>query len=118
MSYKRIKLKDIKQSNCVDYKYSRKKLSETFISEGYKPKKGIITIGLDNKIINGNHRYCLLLEKYGKDYVIVVRKISITYGILYLIANLISIILLPIIFPFYIIKEYYNEITSETKQIL
>ena len=52
MKYKKIKLKDIKQSNCVKYTTSRKELSETFISQGYDTKKGIITIGLDNKIIN------------------------------------------------------------------
>ena len=106
--YKRIKLKDIKQSNCVDYKSSRKKLSETFISEGYNPRIGFISVGLDNKILNGNHRYCLLLKKYGGEHSIIVRKKMITYGVINFITTLVFLILLPIIFPYYMIKDYYN----------
>ena len=108
MGYKRIKLKDIKQSNCVDYKSSRKKLSETFISEGYNPRIGFISVGLDNKILNGNHRYCLLLKKYGGEHIIIVRKKMITYGVINFITTLVFFILLPIIFPYYMIKDYYN----------
>jgi hypothetical protein len=108
MPYKIIKLKDIKQSNCVLYEKNRKELSDTFLKEGYDTKKGIIIIGIDNKIINGNHRYCLLLEKYGEEHEIVVHKIFITYDIINIITTTIAIMFLPIIFPYYEIKDYYK----------
>jgi hypothetical protein len=108
MAHKKIKLKDIKQSNCVLYEKSRKELRDTFIKEGYDIKKETIKIGADNKIINGNHRYCLLLEEYGEEHEIVVDKIFITYGIINIITTTISILLLPIIFPYYLIKDYYK----------
>jgi hypothetical protein len=109
MAHKKIKLKDIKQSNCVLYEKSRKELRDTFIKKGYNIEKGIIKIGADNKIINGNHRYCLLLQKYGEEHEIVVNKIFITYDIINIITTTISILLLPIIFPYYVIKDYYKK---------
>ncbi len=108
MAHKKVKLKDIKQTNCVSYEKSRKQLRHTFIQERYDIKKGIIRVGVDNKIINGNHRYCLLLEEYGGEYEIMVDKILITYGVINMIMTIISILLLPIIFPYYQIKDYYK----------
>ena len=109
MKYKKIKLKDIKQSNCVKYTTSRKELSETFISQGYDAKKGIITIGLDNKIINGNHRYCLLLQEYGGDHKIEVKQRFITYNI-FKFFYIISII---IIFPFFTVYQDIKKIIKK-----
>ena len=115
MAHKKIKLKDIKQSNCVLYEKSRKELRDTFIKKGYNIEKGIIKIGADNKIINGNHRYCLLLQEYGEEHEIVVDKIFITYDIINIITTTISILLLPIIFPYYVIKDY-NKKKNEFKK--
>jgi hypothetical protein len=45
MVYKRIKLKDIKQSHCVDFiDLDRKDFINKFLNEGYIPKKGLITV--------------------------------------------------------------------------
>jgi hypothetical protein len=106
MSYKRVKLKELKQSHCVDYSKNRKELGDNFILEGYIPKKGIISIGSDYKIINGNHRYCLLLKKYGEDHKIIVCKRFVTYGVINTITTSISILLLPLVIPYLAIKNY------------
>ena len=75
MRFKRIELKKIKQSHCVTLETTERKIFEDeFLKEGYKPRKGIITVGFDNKILNGNNRYCLLLQKFGGDYKIIVKK--------------------------------------------
>lgn len=101
MSYKRIKLKDIKQSHSVEFKTNEKKLfAKNFISEGYKPKKGIIVIGFNNKIIDGNHRYTLLIDKYGGEHTIIVNKTCM----IYLLHILLSIILVSLLFLFYIVR--------------
>ena len=101
MSYIRIKLKDLKQSNCVEYDGKKKNLADMFISQGYDVRKGAITVGLDNKIINGNHRQCLLLEEYGGEHVVVVKKKFITYNIL----KFTFIVLFVIFFPFFIVHQ-------------
>ena len=51
----------------------------------------------------------LLLKKYGGEHSIIVRKKMITHGVINFITTLISIILSPIIFPYYMIKDYYKE---------
>ena len=112
MSYVRIKLKDIKQSNCVEYVKDRKELEDNFISEGYNIRKGSITVDSRNKIINGNHRYCLLLEEYGEDHTIIVKKRAITFGII----KFIFIILLIIIFPFYMTYREINKLSENEIQ--
>jgi hypothetical protein len=121
MAQEKIKLKDIEQTNCVSYeRKDRKKLRKTFLKEGYNIKKDIIRISIDNKILNGNHRYCLLLKKYGEEREIVVDKIpftyievnhrppkmmtaddklSLTYIIVTIIKIIVLIIILPILFP-------------------
>lgn len=37
---------------------------------GYDPAKGIIVLDDDNVLIDGQHRCCLLLKKYGEDYTV------------------------------------------------
>jgi hypothetical protein len=94
--YKRVKLKKISQSHCTDFKKKdRQKFSSIFLREGYIPKKGLITIGIDNKIINGNHRYCLLLQKFGENHTIIVRKVCNFYSFISLVTTLIAVLLLP-----------------------
>ena len=109
MRYKIIKLKDIKQSNCVKYTKSRKELSENFISEGYDVKKGIIIIDINNKILNGNHRYCLLLQEYGGDHKIEVKQRFITYNIF----KFFYIISIVIIFPFFTVYQDIKKIIKK-----
>jgi hypothetical protein len=106
MKLKRVKLKDIKTSHCVSYENKRKTLEKNFINEGYKPKKGLISIGMDYKILNGHHRYCLLLKEYGGEHVIIVAKRNQTYFINNLILTFLSIFLLPFYLPNYFIKNY------------
>jgi hypothetical protein len=110
MVYKRIKLKDIKQSHCVDFiNLDRKDFINKFLNEGYIPKKGLITVGLDNKIINGNHRYCLLLQKYGEEHTIVVKKINSIYDVDYVITTIIAILILPFTPIYYGIKYFLKK---------
>ena len=131
MAHEKIKLKDIEQTNCVSYeRKDRKKLRKTFLKEGYNIKKDIIRISIDNKILNGNHRYCLLLKKYGEEREIVVDKIPFTYievnhrppkmmtvdeksSLTYFIYNIVitmsSTLFSTILFLYSKIKDYHNK---------
>ena len=102
MSYKRIKLKKIKQGHCVSLETpKRQKFAEDFYNEGYQPRKGVIIVGFDNKILNGNNRYCLLLQKFGGEHKIIVKKKYISFGII----RILGIIMLP----FIMIKKMYTK---------
>lgn len=105
MKLKRLKLKDIKTSHCVSYENKRKLLEKNFISEGYKPNKGLISIGMDYKILDGHHRYCLLLKEYGGEHEIIVAKRNQTYFINNLILTFLAIFLLP----FYFINNFLKK---------
>lgn len=106
VKYKKLKLYQIKQSHCVDFtNEKRKKFATNFMTEGYKPRKGMIAVGLDNKIINGNHRYCLLLQKYGENHSIVVRKISSFYDLNEFITRIFIILALPFALIYYALKK-------------
>ena len=110
MGYKRIKLKKIKQSHCVDFRNKdRKDFANKFLNEGYIPRKGLITVGLDNKIINGNHRYCLLLQKYGEEHTIVVKKSNSLYDVGSAITSVIAILILPFTPIYYGIKYFLKK---------
>jgi hypothetical protein len=110
MGYKRIKLKKIKQSHCVDFvDKDRKDFANKFLNEGYISRKGLITVGLDNKIINGNHRYCLLLQKYGEEHVIVVKTSNSIYDVSRAITIVIAILILPFAPIYYGIKYFLKK---------
>jgi len=104
--YKRIKLKHIKQSHCANFESEdRQELIKKIYKEGYIPRKGLISVGIDNRITNGNHRYCLLLEQYGEEHTIIVKKSKTLYHWNYIKFTLIAILILPFYLPYYFIKE-------------
>jgi hypothetical protein len=106
MSFKRIELNKLKQSHCVSFEtIERQNFKKEFLKEGYKPRKGVITVGFDNKILNGNNRFCLLLQKFGGDYKIIVKKKFITFNIL----RIIAVIMLPIIFIKHMFINYNED---------
>lgn len=104
--FKRLKLKQIKQSRCIDFTDERrKKFGIKFLTEGYIPRKGLISVGLDNKILNGNHRYCLLLQKYGENHMIIVRKVISFYDLNEFITRIFIILILPFALIYYALKK-------------
>ena len=106
IKFKRLKLKEIKQSKCVDFtNEKRKKFGVNFLKEGYKPRLGMISVGLDNKIINGNHRYCLLLQKYGENHTIIVQKTTSFYDLNEFITRIFIILALPFALIYYALKK-------------
>ena len=51
-------------------------LKDTFEEEKYDPKKGIIVINQYNCIVDGFHRSCIFLKKYGPQYQVEVLQIK------------------------------------------
>lgn len=91
----RIKLKDIVVPNCVFWDESYLEIKEEIVTN-YGKNKNYISIDKNNKIIDGNHRFCILYEEYGEEHEIFVKKISISKRLYYTIILLLSPILTPI----------------------
>ena len=51
-------------------------LEKSILKNGYDPTKSVIVINQDNIILDGQHRSCVLLYKYGPDYEIPVVQVS------------------------------------------
>ena len=80
INYCEVICKDKGNSNRTKEEFD--KLIDNINENGYDPEKGIIVIDQFNFIQEGQHRVCVLLNKYGKDYEIKVLKIHIMdYGI-------------------------------------
>lgn len=61
-------------------------LIRKFSKELYDPMKGAIVVDQLNFIVEGNHRCCILLKKYGPKYK--VKVVKLTYKNLYIISRL------------------------------
>lgn len=73
MKNENIKLKNIK---CCQTIIENKKniLKKNILINGFDYKKSFIIISKYNEIINGHHRYCALLEIFGPEHEIIVKK--------------------------------------------
>lgn len=95
------KLKDIIPANFDNLKWGKKQMTKLeSVSGGYDTDKGYIRIFKDNYVLDGNHRYKLLLEKFGGDYEITVKQLPFTRKfhsrMVVTLFLLICILLLPI----------------------
>ena len=91
----KIKLKDIVEPNCVVWTESDVEITEEIITN-YGKNNNYIFVDKNNKIIDGNHRFCILYEEYGEDYEIFVKRLLIPKKIFYTIVLILSPILTPI----------------------
>lgn len=77
----------------------------------YDTSKGIISVSKDNKILDGNHRYTILINHYGGEYEIEVIKRPFGRWFYLTRTFLVVLILLPIFITYviiYTIKEKRN----------
>lgn len=100
----RVKLKELIPIANIRWSDKQKAMVKQ-IANDYNEKISIIWVSKNNEIIDGNHRYLILLNEFGGDYEITVRKFNISrknYNRLCLLLLPISII---IIWPIYILVE-------------
>lgn len=106
-----VKLKDLKALKKVSWGENQLKLKDTIINS-YNPIKGII-VSKGYKILDGNHRYYILLNHYGLDHEIVVRKAPIGQVIYITIGLIITLAVLPILIVRYLVKSAYKKIIKK-----
>lgn len=100
----KLKLSDIEKPHNLSWNKKQLRLEKELVS---KPFKQPLIISKDMKLLDGNHRYEILLKKFGGDYEIVVRKIFITKRLYTFLVFLFSPLLIPIGI-FYFCKSNFN----------
>jgi hypothetical protein len=100
---RRVKLKDLKPRREVKWT-SRQLAMKPEIISSYNARKGIITISKDNEILDGNHRYYILIEHYGGEHEVIVKKKQFGRTFYVIRAWIRFIILSPILIPIIIYK--------------
>lgn len=91
----KLKLKDIVQPNCIVWTESDFEMTEEIITN-YGKNENYIFVDKNNKIIDGNHRFCMLYEEYGEEHEIFVRRLLIPRILFHTTILLLSPILTPI----------------------
>lgn len=110
MLYKEVsvKLKDLKPLKRINWSEKQLNLKDKIINL-YNPINGII-VSNGYKILDGNHRYYILLNHYGLEHEIVVRKVPIGQAIYIIFGLIITLAVLPILIARYLVKSAYNKI--------
>jgi len=105
---KRIKLKELKPR--PNLKWTKEQLAmKPEIIQSYNPRIGIIVITKDNKILDGNHRYHILIEHYGGEHEVIVKQRRFKRRYYVLRAWFRLIILSPILVPIIIYKAIWRQ---------
>ena len=104
----RVKLKDLKPRREV--KWTSKQLAmKSEIIRSYNPRKGIITISKDNEVLDGNHRYYILIEHYGGEHKVIVKQKRFGRKFYVVRAWIRFILLSPILIPIIIYKAIWED---------
>ena len=98
--YVRIKLNDLTPDSHIGWSQEQLDMKQEII-DNYNPRIGHISISTNYKICNGNHRYTILLEHYGGEHIIIVKKQIYTRRMY----NIFSVIIGLIILPFFLVYE-------------
>lgn len=99
----RVKLKDLKPRKEVKWTSKQVAMKPEIISS-YNVRKGVITISKDNEVLDGNHRYYILIEHYGGEHEVIVKKKRFGRTFYAIRAWIIFILLSPILIPIIIYK--------------
>lgn len=104
----KIKLKDIVQSK-KQIHWSKKQLSMVDgISDNYDEDISLIWVTKSNEIIDGHHRYEILMNKFGGEYEITVRQFNVSKKIFKTIVYIFLPLSLIILLPLYLIIERFK----------
>lgn len=99
---KKIKLGDLVSVRKIKWTTEQVEMTSDVINN-YDTKKGIIKISKDNKILDGNHRYEILMNHYGCEHEIEVKQMFFNRRFYVARAWLAALLTLPIFIPYAII---------------
>lgn len=104
----KIKLKELTPTK-NNLEWSTKQIDMIDSIENYYDERlSLIWVCKFNKIIDGHHRYAILLNKFGGEYEITVKKFKVTQTTYLTIVTTLIVLSLLILSPLYIINEHFN----------
>jgi hypothetical protein len=118
--FKKIKIGELKKSRFVRYIWTdeRQKLKENIIENGFDNNNHYMTITKDNYVLNGNHRFEIMINNFNPDYEVNTHILDVSYKTVSILSILFSIIFFPIV-GFKILRNEYiirkNKIPNEFK---
>jgi len=108
MFKKKLKLKDI-ISYENDIRWSKKQIKMIDgIQNEYDENLSLIWVSKNNEIIDGHHRYAILLNKFGGNHEITVRQFNVSKKTFSKIIVFLLPISLFILLPLYLIIEHFK----------
>jgi len=105
----RIKLKELKPRKKIEWTDKQRAMTNDVISF-YDTDKGIITVSKYNEILDGNHRYLILINHFGGEHEIEVRQKPFAKWIYLIQSFTVMLVLLPVLLPYAIIKQLIKTI--------
>lgn len=107
-----VKLKEIKPIGNINWTEEQLNMKESIIND-YNIDKGAISISSDYKICDGNHRYSILLEHYGGEHEILVKKRIYPQFIYVIFAVIIGTLLIPFYLIYTFLKKKVKKYLTE-----
>ena len=107
--YIRVRLKDLKPNRHVNWSKEQLAMKQEVI-DNYNPRIKPITISSDYKVSDGNHRYVILLNHYGGDHKIIVRKSVYTKGVYDFFSVILGLILILPYLLYQLIKKVIKKL--------
>jgi hypothetical protein len=104
----KVKVGDIKAPECITWSEEQLEMVDNIV-HNYDSNIGVIRISKDYKVIDGNHRLCILWEEYGDEYEIDVKQLPITRTL----HHVLLLIFLPILLPIGIITMILKQIKKK-----
>ncbi len=105
--YTRVKLKDLTPNKRIDWSEEQLAMKDEIV-DNYDPRIKPILISSDDGVCDGNHRYSILLEHYGGEHTIIVKKGRFSKRA-YTIFSVVFISILALIgLPFYLIARLFK----------
>jgi len=114
--YIRVKLKDLTPNKKISWSKRQLGMKDEIIND-YNPRIKCILVSNDNKVCDGNHRYTILLEHYGGEHQIIVKKAIYSRGVYGVFVIIFTSILVIFGLPFYLLAKGLKKLISLIKSI-
>jgi hypothetical protein len=110
----RVKLKDIIPNTIIDWSEEQLAMKSEII-DNYNPQIKPILISSDDRVCDGNHRYTILMEHYGGEHRIIVKKGRYSIRAYTVFTFLFTGMIVLIGLPFYLIVKGIKILTHLLK---
>jgi hypothetical protein len=114
--YIRVKLKDITPNSVIDWSQEQLDMKSEIINN-YDPRIKPILVSKDNRVCDGNHRYTILMNHYGGEHIIIVKKARFSRRAYAIFTFVFTGVLTLIGLPFYLFAQGIKKLIGLIKKL-